>query len=250
MTQRHAQDGFNGTQNTYFLQVQAGGAIATISGQNDKRMEILSLTTAEEIEQAQTRLPPSPEMHQPQAPQPAATPSPSPIQPQPPSQPHNHGGRSHSASGVAGHADEPQRAAAQSHNGHAGDFATQEHAALAQQQIIDQHARLAAERAATQREEEEREQRHAPHSAIAHAQAGQTNPWDETVAGRYINRYMDAAERGNEAEMLKLSEAYAETPKFKEWEAWGEDKLQQLAIEQQQQQQQMQHEQHARVLSR
>jgi hypothetical protein len=64
--------------------------------------------------------------------------------------------------------------------------------------------------------------------------AAAANPWGLTVAGQYLNRYLAALERGDEAEMGKLAEAYAQTPQFKEWEA---ESLRQWEAEQQQQMQ-------------
>lgn len=60
LTQDHARDGIG--QSPYSLQLRPDGAIATLVGRDDQRMEIKSVTTPAEIEQARTQpgSPPSP----------------------------------------------------------------------------------------------------------------------------------------------------------------------------------------------
>ncbi|RMH93718.1 hypothetical protein EBB59_03440, partial [Lysobacter pythonis] len=249
VSQRHAQDGTTQAQAPYFLQVQADGALATISGQNDQRMEIRSVVTPEEIARARPQPPTVSDPPQPAAPLPPVMPSRGETQPSAPAPRQSHGYRSPASPQAGGHHDDAREAAAQT--GQTAELAPQQPAALTQQAIIEEHARLAAEHEETRRQEDAREQARNPQAADEQTQAGPPNPWDETLAGRYINRYMAALERGDEAEMDRLADIYAQTPQFKEWEAWGQENAQRLALEeQQQQQQQQQQEQHHRVLIR
>jgi hypothetical protein len=80
VAQDHARDGLG--QSPYSLQVRPDGAIATLVGSNDRRLEVRSVTTAAEIEQARTQ-PASPtEAPRPEAPRPD-TPAPAPTPPPP-----------------------------------------------------------------------------------------------------------------------------------------------------------------------
>jgi hypothetical protein len=58
VTQDHARDGLG--QYNYTLEVRPDGSIATLVGQDDRRMETKSVTTAEEIQRARTELNTSP----------------------------------------------------------------------------------------------------------------------------------------------------------------------------------------------
>ncbi len=82
VTQDHARDGLG--QSPYSLKAQPDGSIATLVGRDDQRMEIKSVTTAAEIEQARTQ-PASPTV----APQ-SDTPAPSPTTRPPDPSPERH----------------------------------------------------------------------------------------------------------------------------------------------------------------
>lgn len=123
VTQTHARDGVTQSQTPFYLQLQGDGSIATVSGQNDNRMEVRSVTTAAEIAQAQTRQQAPPDLRQPDAPAPAITPAgdaaqpsaPAPQTPMPEPAPiqqpgYRHGGSS--SSGVPGNHDATREAAA------------------------------------------------------------------------------------------------------------------------------------------
>ncbi|MDO5693609.1 MAG: hypothetical protein Q4G70_14235 [Pseudomonadota bacterium] len=194
VAQTHARDGMAQSRTPFFLQVRDDGSIATVTGKNDSRMEVRSVTTADDIAQAQAQKPASPAPRQPgaQSPTTTPTPAPAPIPFRQPEIPY----RGHSSSGVTG-----------------------------------------AEDAAQQ-------------PARAQALAEPPNPWDQTVAGQFINNYMAALQRNDEASMDKLAMAYAQTPQFQEWQTWGQENLRQLELEQQQQVQAQAQEQQSRGISR
>jgi hypothetical protein len=75
--QTHARTGVDPVA-PFFLQVRPDGSIATVSGRDDNRMEVRSVTTAAEIARAQTQ----PQPISPATPRPDAPP-PAPIAPQP-----------------------------------------------------------------------------------------------------------------------------------------------------------------------
>lgn len=83
VTQSHARDGIG--SDTFILQVQRDGSLATLVGKDDERMEIKSIITPEEIAQAKAQRASAPETQQPATATPPAPniPAPAPTPPTP-----------------------------------------------------------------------------------------------------------------------------------------------------------------------
>jgi hypothetical protein len=172
VTQVHARDGVAQSQIPFSLQLRDDGAIVTVSGQNDNRMEVRSVTTAAEIAQAQTRLQAPPDLRPPNAPAPTTTSPDSEAQPGGPAsqtptparfQQKSYQYPSKPPSDITGHHDATREAAAfaQPQFGQDADLAARQAAqqqALLAQQIVDQQSRLTAEREESFRREDDREQ--------------------------------------------------------------------------------------------
>lgn len=122
----------------------------------------------------------------------------------------------------------------------AGQTAESQQAFLAQQRVADGQSHLEAERQEGHQREEggSREQaRDIGYSPMqAQAAAEPPNPWDQTEIGQRLNKMFNAVERGDEQEISKLACEHAQTPGFREWDAWGQENHQLAQLEQQRQQ--------------
>ena len=183
-------DGFR-SQGPYFLQLQDDGSIATVSGQDGKRMEVTSVVTAADIARERSL-----QQGVTQA-QPSGAPAAGDDAPE------AQGARSHDSG------QEPSRAPDHPH-------------------------RLQPSAGMDGSHDDARATATGGGSGAAPAAA--SNPWHDTAAGRYVEDYMAALERGDEAQMRRLAENHAQAPQFREWEAWGKDNQQQRELEQQRQQ--------------
>ncbi|MDR1075979.1 MAG: hypothetical protein LBL59_06705, partial [Xanthomonadaceae bacterium] len=61
--------------------------------------------------------------------------------------------------------------------------------------------------------------------------------------GQLLNRFFDAAERGDDEALAKAAHDYAQTPQFQEWDQWGQESYRQWQRDQQRKQEQEQEQQ-------
>lgn len=69
------------------------------------------------------------------------------------------------------------------------------------------------------------------------------NPLQQSRIGQLLDRYFDAAARGDAAALAQTARDYEKTPEYRQWEQWGQDNHQQLQAEQRQLAQQQQQSQ-------
>jgi len=230
--------------------------IATFADDGDEHMVIKSVTTGEEIQQVQSTAPLQTSTPAPATPpgleaQPKASTLQAPISEPAPPQQQGYQHRASRSPSIGDNQDASRETAAiaEPQSGQdAGLYtrqAAQQQAFLAQQNL-DQQPRQASEQEKERRQEDDRNRELARETDRPWAQtqtwAAEPNPWEQTEIGQRLNKMFDAVARGDDKEISRLAHEHAQTPEFKEWDAWGQESYRQLQLEQQRQQDMQEHQ--------